>query len=229
MIGDLDDPVADAPAGNWGAPDAALRKVLDDWGVPPAEIVSKLPRSTCKDCSRKSCTQHKQSRCAECGAWIGRHVHLDFVGHAEVTRILIDIDPTWSWEPQGWTEQGTPAISHRDGTLALWGRLTLLGHTRIGVGTCEATKPDAEKELIGDLLRNCAMRFGVALSLWSSVEWDHGEIGAEEIGVLIPVDDAKRRVIAACGGDADLAREMWGGRSTPITEDDLASILGAIG
>lgn len=105
-------------------------------------------------------------------------VRLDYVGHAEITRILSAIDPLWTWEPLAITD-GRPAIHVHEGyiprrdrdpipvTMAtMWGRLTLGGVTRIAVGSVEAHKPDLDKELVSDFLRNAAMRFGVALGLW---------------------------------------------------------------
>ena len=109
-------------------------------------------------------------------------VNLDYVGHAEITKILIEIDPLWSWQPVAW-ENGRPAthtqlgkITKRDGTVlefptvSMWGYLTLLGVTRIAVGSVEAHKPDLDKELVSDFLRNAAMRFGIALELWTKGE-----------------------------------------------------------
>lgn len=106
-------------------------------------------------------------------------VSLSYVGHAEITRMLIEIDPEWTWEPAAWID-GRPAthlqaglIKRRDGTVTevpmvtLWGRLTLLGVTRTAVGSVEAHKPDLDKELVSDFLRNAAMRFGLCLSLWA--------------------------------------------------------------
>jgi hypothetical protein len=43
---------------------------------------------------------------------------------------------------------------------------------RPAYGSCEPGKRDAVKELIGDAIRNGAMRFGVAGGLWSKGEWD---------------------------------------------------------
>lgn len=109
-------------------------------------------------------------------------VSLDYVGHAEITKILIEIDPLWSWEPVAW-ENGRPAthtqlgkITKRDGTVlefptvSMWGYLTLLGVTRVAVGSVEAHKADLDKELVSDFLRNAAMRFGIALDLWTKGE-----------------------------------------------------------
>ena len=33
---------------------------------------------------------------------------LDYVSHAWVTERLLQVDPTWCWEPMGHTEHGTP-------------------------------------------------------------------------------------------------------------------------
>jgi hypothetical protein len=84
---------------------------------------------------------------------------LDYVGHAAVTDRLLTVDPEWSWEPFALTDAGLPAL---DGSGNLWIRLTVCGVTRIGVGDGKNAK-----EVIGDAIRNAAMRFGVALDLWA--------------------------------------------------------------
>ena len=93
-------------------------------------------------------------------------VQLDYVGHAAVTDRLLSVDPEWNWEPMGVTPEGLPALD-REGNL--WIRLTIHGHTRLGVGDGRSMK-----EKIGDALRNGAMRFGVALDLWSKDELESG-------------------------------------------------------
>ena len=105
-------------------------------------------------------------------------VELSYVGHAEITKALAEIDPEWTWEPVLGAD-GLPAIRIQHGEIprrdkepilvnmaTMWGRLTLCGVTRWAVGSVEAHKPDLDKELVSDFLRNAAMRFGVALSLW---------------------------------------------------------------
>lgn len=127
----------------------------------PAEHVGLLPRVTRKDAEK--------SRCQECGGWLQPHIHLSYVGHAAVTDRLLEVDPEWNWEPKaGWDENGEPKfVRDRNGNpVRLWIDLTVLGITRSGVGTVEPNTFDAEKQLIGDALRNAAMRFGVALDLW---------------------------------------------------------------
>lgn len=140
----------------------------------PADEVGKLPRITCPNCRKsgsKVCGEHRKSRCQECSNYItGAHIHLDYVGHAETTDRFLSVDPEWTWEPIAWTAEGTPAITQHGGNLVMWGRLTLCGTTRPGVGTAPREKEDAHKELIGDFLRNAGMRFGVALDLWRKSE-----------------------------------------------------------
>jgi hypothetical protein len=99
-------------------------------------------------------------------------IQLDFVGHANVTARLLNIDPLWEWEPVACDNQGLPAlIRNQDGfPIGLWIKLTVCGVTRYGFGSCEANKFDPIKELIGDAIRNAAMRFGVALDLWTKEE-----------------------------------------------------------
>jgi len=121
-----------------------LEDILTKYAVPDPSIVGKLPRGG---------------------------IQLDFVGHAEINRILIDIDPMWSWEPCGW-DNGRPAIHEANGMAVMWGKLTILDKTMLGVGSVRSDKPDLDKELIGEFLRNASMRFGICLSLWSKSEWD---------------------------------------------------------
>jgi hypothetical protein len=96
---------------------------------------------------------------------------LSYVGHADITERLLDIDPEWNWQPCRWHE-GVPEFERsKDGKpVGLWIRLTVCGVTRMGYGSVDAGAFDAEKQLIGDALRNAAMRFGVALELWSKSE-----------------------------------------------------------
>jgi hypothetical protein len=90
-------------------------------------------------------------------------IMLDFVGHAALTDRLLDADPTWNWEPLA-VEDGLPKLDEVGG---LWIKLTVCGVTRLGYGHAGGKKGgDAVKELIGDALRNAAMRFGAALGLW---------------------------------------------------------------
>ena len=121
-----------------------LRKVLRDYAVPDPKIVGKLPKG---------------------GAT------LDFVGHADITRILIEIDPHWRLVPIAW-ENGRPAVNIVNDMATMWFEMTLLGQARLAIGTAKANSMDLDKVLYGDALRNGAMRFGIGLSLWTKQEWE---------------------------------------------------------
>ena len=122
----------------------ALRKVLHDYAVPDPKIVSKLPKG---------------------GAT------LDFVGHADITRILIEIDPEWQIEPAMVDMNGLPAVVVTGNMVQAGFWMTLLGQSRYCVGSVEERKGDRYKELLSDGIRNGAMRFGIALHLWTKAEW----------------------------------------------------------
>lgn len=109
----------------------------------------------------------------------GKGNMLSYVGHGEVTKMLIEIDPMWDWQPAAWIE-GKPAIHRhhakfvfRNGDVketeiaTMWGFMTVLGKTLPCVGSAPADKEDVEKELIGDLIRNGALRFGICINLWA--------------------------------------------------------------
>lgn len=129
--------------------------------------VGKLPKVWCADCrdKRKVCSEHKRQKCGTCKAFISSaHLHVDFVGHADVTDRLLSVDPAWNWEPLGFDSFGSPAF---DGNGGLWIKLTIGDVSRLGYGHADGkTGGDAVKEAIGDAIRNAAMRFGVALDLW---------------------------------------------------------------
>lgn len=121
-----------------------LAEIPEKWAQPPAEYIGKLPKAG---------------------------ISLDYVGHGSVTMILLGIDPEWTLEPIC-DERGIPIVeTNAKNECVMWGRLTVLGHTRLGVGSCPGGAFDREKQLVGDLLRNCAMRFGIATALWSKEEW----------------------------------------------------------
>ena len=96
-------------------------------------------------------------------------IQLDYVGHADVTRRLLEADPQWNWEPLSTDESGLPVYdtAQNGQPVGLWIKLTVGGVTRLGYGSVPASQGDAVKVLIGDALRNAAMRFGVALDLWA--------------------------------------------------------------
>lgn len=140
----------------------ALKKLREPFA---ANHISKLPKPTKAQTEAVKQNFKTGIRCKECGQW--HHpdvVHLDYVGHAALTDRLLDVDPSWSWEPFTVDSNGLPAID-KDG--GMWIKLTVCGITRLGYGDAQGkTGGDAMKERIGDALRNAAMRFGAALELW---------------------------------------------------------------
>ncbi|WP_218058261.1 hypothetical protein [Streptomyces sp. Wb2n-11] len=139
--------------------------------------ISKLPKIWCGKCSKsqyKVCDDHTRERCDVCaGKMTSAHLHLDYVGHAELTGRLLEADPLWTWEPMAFDADGLPKFDQHGG---LWIRLTVAGHTRLGYGDAqEKTGPNAVKEAIGDALRNAGMRFGAALTLWSKTDMDEAD------------------------------------------------------
>lgn len=153
----------------------ALRKPF------PTEAIGKKPKITCGRCSKaqyRVCDSHQRSKCRVCGSYItSAHMHLDFVGHAEATQRLLDVDPHWDWEPLATDQNGLPAF---DGNGGMWIRLTIGGTSRIGYGHPDGkTGGDAIKEVIGDAIRNAALRFGVAIELWGAHRDDEADAPAE--------------------------------------------------
>lgn len=125
----------------------------------PEDMIEKLPKPTYKG----AWDDQRGSHCNVCNGYhvLQNCIHLDYVGHANVTNRLLEVDPLWEWEPMAHTEAGTPLFS--DG--GLWIRLTVCGVTRIGYGDGKSVK-----EVIGDAIRNAAMRFGVGLDLWAKID-----------------------------------------------------------
>lgn len=127
--------------------------------------ISKLPKPTKRQTDEVKADYKKGVRCKICGGW--HHpdvVHLDYVGHAALTDRLLDCDPEWNWEPLSVAESGAPKLDENGG---MWIKLTVCGVTRLGYGHPDGKRGgDAVKEVIGDALRNAAMRFGAALDLW---------------------------------------------------------------
>lgn len=176
VLTDLDQKPAAPTSKDWEALRAAF----------PDESVGKLPRSTCKDCSRspnKRCDRHTWvTRCGVCGnSHTSAAIHLDFVGHADVTARLLEVDPLWTWRPFTAEEIAGVPPTLRNG---LWIYLTVLGVSRPGFGDEEGGK--GPKEAIGDALRNAAMRFGVALDLWAKGDRSWAHAGEYESGEPTP-------------------------------------------
>ena len=132
----------------------------------PDNQISKLAR---RGCTKEQWNDAKKATCTICATYhsTAYAIHLDYVGHAALTDRLLECDPEWKWEPFAKDEKGLPSFS-KDG---LWINLTVCGVTRMGFGSADGKiGGDAVKEIIGDALRNAAMRFGAALDLWHKGE-----------------------------------------------------------
>jgi hypothetical protein len=164
----------------------------------PPNLISKLPKPTKAQTEAVKADFKKGIRCTLCGSWHAPDVvHLDYVGHAALTDRLLDADPQWSWQPVALDANGLPAFDQSGG---LWIKLTVCGVTRFGYGHAAAKNADPgarEKEVIGDALRNAAMRFGAALDLWHK-------------GDLHEAEEAR-------GKPADVAAQVAGAKVTPTS------------
>lgn len=170
----------------------------------PAQI-GKLPKPTSKD--------NPKGRCDFCGGWHGLPaVHLDYVGHAAVTDRLLQVDPEWTWEPMAVGPNGEPLIVNG----GLWIKLTVAGHTRPGYGD-----GNSMKEMIGDAIRNAAMRFGVALDLWAKED-----IHTDDAKPAAPPADASNKK----NGDGLISepqrKRMWAiAKEKGVTQDRVRELV----
>jgi hypothetical protein len=169
-----------------------------------AHHISKLPKESKAQREQREKDRAQGVSCKVCGGWHHKNaVHLDYVGHAALTDRLLDVDPLWAWEPAGSSPEGLPLF---DKTGGLWIKLTVMGVTRLGYGAADGKAGgDAVKEIIGDALRNAAMRFGAALDLWHK-----GDLHIDEPEA--PPISAEQRAINhldACAIDASMFKEAW--------------------
>lgn len=133
-----------------------------------AHQIGKLPKESKKQREEREANRALGINCPVCKGWHHKNaVHLDYVGHAATTDRLLDSDPQWNWEPLSWDANGEP---HFDNIGGLWIKLTVCGVMRLGYGNADkkigADMGSREKEVIGDAIRNAAMRFGSGLEMW---------------------------------------------------------------
>lgn len=182
----------------------------------PANQISKLPKPTKRQTDDVKADFKKGVRCQMCGQWHHPEVvHLDYVGHAALTDRLLNCDPAWNWEPMALAPNGAPALDQNGG---LWIKLTVCGVTRLGYGHADGKSGgDAIKEVIGDALRNAAMRFGAALDLWHK-----GDLHGDDEPPLVsatptPADSARESLTNA--DSLDQLAAVWKGLPRAIQED----------
>ena len=186
-----------------GDPLARLREPF-----PPHQI-SKLPKESRAQIDERKARRDTGVNCKVCGSWHHKNaVHLDYVGHAALTDRLLDTDPMWTWEPVAIGQDGLPAIDRNGG---LWIKLTVCGVTRLGYGSADGKQGgDAVKELIGDALRNAAMRFGAALDLWhkGDLHVEQPEDGGEDQKSGASAEEMAVNLLRGCA-DKALFKEAW--------------------
>jgi hypothetical protein len=120
----------------------------------------------------------------------------------------------------------------------------------LGVGSVRADKQELDKELVGDFLRNAAMRFGISLALWTKNEWE--DLGGHtpapqksttirkpapkpvanvEVTSTIPVDpEIIGKFIKACADanlDHDKVADTAGVNLSNVTNDDMNKLRAA--
>lgn len=219
--------------------DDRTRRLLSLLEPFPAEQIGKLPRPMRKNSAKGKCLSKREGGDAPdwqdhfCGGYHGLPaVHLDYVGHADVTIRLLETDPEWSWEPMALDEYGLPLFERNANgdAVRFWIRLTVLGVSRLGVGSVEPGKFEAEKQLIGDALRNAAMRFGVAVHLWSKA--DHHD-DASDSGPERPAEDEDQRPWFERYGwdsedDAKVAHEELKASLASLDSDDPRRVAGRV-
>jgi len=185
----------------------------------PAHQISKLPKPTKAQTDAVKADFKSGIRCKQCGAWHHKDVvHLDYVGHAALTDRLLDADPAWDWQPVALVN-GLPAFDQSGG---LWIKLRVCGVERLGYGHA-AAKPGQdpgarEKEVIGDALRNAAMRFGAALDLWHK-----GDLhGSDEDDVAVKSPDATAHAIDTLNGSdtLDQLQARWAALPRDVQRND---------
>jgi len=155
----------------------------------PEHQISKLPKPTKAQTDAVKADFKKGIRCKLCEQW--HHpdvVHLDYVGHAALTYRLLDVDPHWYWEP--YVAPGLPNPGN-----GMWIKLHVCGQSQIGYGHADGKSGgDAIKEVIGDALRNAAMRFGAALDLWHKGELHVSDDASPDVPAVI--SDVQWAIIA---------------------------------
>lgn len=161
----------------------------------PTDLVCYRPQPWCKACGEaksRVCGDHKKQWCDTCRQSLTEaHADLAYIGHADVTERLDLVDPEWSWRPMNYSVPDElmntavmtgPALLEKvlqahppryDNDGGLWIELMIHNDegkeiTRLGYGDAPGKRgSSAIKEIIGDALRNAAMRYGVARYLWS--------------------------------------------------------------
>lgn len=148
---------------------------------------------------------------------------LDYCGHAAVTDRLLAVDPDWCWQPDR-TPDGRWDVVTVGNDSCLTGTLTVCGTTRPCVGIASTKSFELLKQLQSDAIRNGAMRFGVALDLWSKEE-----LHAPEPTTTIAAPPSRRqRFLDACGGDIEKAKALYPAEADVMTDERFDEFLAGV-
>lgn len=162
----------------------------------PAEQVEKLPKPLKggRDQPRFQCRPGTQASADgyHCGGYHSRAIHLDYIGHATITERLNEVDPFWTIDFMVKQPETHEPKVDPEGT---WFVMTVLGVSRPCIGDAggKGLTANGRKELMGDAIRNGAMRFGVGTYLWSKSEEAErrkaGEVEAQDAAAPEPGPD----------------------------------------
>jgi hypothetical protein len=194
-------------------------------------LISKLPKPTKAQTDEVRNNFKAGIRCGVCGGWHHpKVVHLDYVGHAALTDRLLDCDINWNWSPLAFAENGLPVIVNG----GMWINLTVCGQTRLGFGDAGAPNPnksegDKNKEMIGDALRNAAMRFGAALDLWHKGDLHPDEDTPPAAPATVSIAQFTTLKTAIGETDTDEAGFLKYFKATSLEQFPLAKYDAAIG
>lgn len=180
----------------------------------------------------KSAIGHKPQRNNK----TGQTFNIEFVGHAAVTKRLLEVDPYWTWRPLVTDDYGRPQFEtdQQGHKVGFWIELTVGGVSRFGYGSVAGNAFEAEKQLIGDALRNAAMRFGVAVDLWHRGELastlSESETSAPERAPMVHKDDRGQATAPAPAGSAPPRPPAPSGPpAQPSLNDAVADSVAAVG
>ena len=153
-----------------------------------------------------------------------KSVVLDYVGHAQVTHRLLEVDPLYSWEPKSRDENENMIVTQhgKEYVLEIW--LTVLGKRVEGVGnaTLRGSYGNMLKELIGDAIRNASMRLGVALDLWMKI--DIADMDRASDSEAREVDEVVDRTRLTNAAKTQVLRILRAHRDQDVTMEEAAGL-----
>lgn len=213
-------------------------------------------------CEEGPSLRHASKDGHACGGYHAKSVHLHYAGHANITMRLNEAagPDGWSWTPafvdptplQAELLRGAVAAGNADltrllfeqvatsgvfrgGPDGMWISLTIRGVTKLGFADAAGKNgPNAWKELIGDGLRNAAMRFGVGTYLWAksdtadALKTRNPEGDADQQPDLPSAADVTKALATALDAaqPIDALRGVWMTYTEPVLQQVLLEVDG---